>query len=249
MVKDLETLYQFVLKPLEGKLGGRVSKYLKTWQATCGGETFIALGMRSYWKDAMKSPERLRNLPRPKEYKFTSQQEAEFQKLLNDEIEQGIVIEVPWNYPAYLSPVFMVIKKGGEWRKVIDCRTINAEQVDIHFCMDSPETVQRLMIPGDWATSLDLKSAFNHLIVDEAMRPFLCFTREGRYYAYRAMPFGAKHSPRVFTEALAYPLKYIREHWDVRIVAYMNDILLQHQDKPKLELATWQIAAYLSSLG
>jgi hypothetical protein len=113
MAKDMETLRQHVLKPLEGKLGGRVSKYLKTWQATCGGETFIALGMRSYWKDTIQSPERLRNRPRPKEYKFTSQQEAEFQKLLNDQIEQGIVIEVSWDYPAYLSPVFTVIKKSG----------------------------------------------------------------------------------------------------------------------------------------
>jgi hypothetical protein len=116
LAKDLETLQRHVLKPLKDKLGGRVSKYLKTWQATCGGETFIALGMRSYWKDPTLSPDRLRNLPNPKEYQFTMEQEMEFQKLLQDEIDQRIVIEVPWDFPAYLSPVFMVVKKGGKWR-------------------------------------------------------------------------------------------------------------------------------------
>jgi hypothetical protein len=38
-------------------------------------------------------------------------------------------------------------------------------------------------------------------------------------------------------------------HWEVRIVAYMDDILLLHQDRSYLELSTLQIAIYLRSLG
>jgi hypothetical protein len=81
------------------------------------------------------------------------------------------------------------------------------------------------------------------------MRHFLCFAREGKYYSYRAMPFGAKHAPRLFTEALGYAIRYIRTHWDIRIIAYKDDLLLLHQDKEHLALCTLQIAAYLSSLG
>ena len=51
---------------------------------------------------------------------------------------------------------------------------MNAEQVDIHFRMEGPETVQYLMLPGDWMTSIDLKSAFDHVPVNSTMRPFLC---------------------------------------------------------------------------
>ena len=125
-----------------------------------------------------------------------------------------------------------------KWRKVVDCRAVNAEQYDVHFSMEGPETVQATMQPNDWMTSLDLKSAFNHLVVAPEMRPFLCFVHKGKCYCYRAMPFGAKHSPRLFTEALGYTIRYIRAVWPVRVVAHMDDILLMHQDKDILELCT-----------
>jgi hypothetical protein len=102
---------------------------------------------------------------------------------------------------------------------------------------------------GDWTTSLDLKSAFNHMLVNEAFIPYLAFRHRGRYYAHAAMPFGARHSPRVFTRALGYTMAYIRVHWQARIIAYMDDVLLLHQDKAHLERATLQIACCLQSLG
>jgi hypothetical protein len=44
-------------------------------------------------------------------------------------------------------------------------------------------------------------------------------------------------------------LAYIRMHWEVRLVAYIDDLLLLHQDPSYLLLATQQIAVYLQSLG
>jgi hypothetical protein len=98
-------------------------------------------------------------------------------------------------------------------------------------------------------TSIDLKSAFNHLTVSPSMRPFLCFAFGDKFYSYAAMQFGSKHAPRLFTEALGYAIRFIRANWDIRIVAYMDDLLLMHQDKEKVELYTFQIAAYLQCLG
>jgi hypothetical protein len=48
---------------------------------------------------------------------------------------------------------------------------------------------------------------------------------------------------------LRYAVSFIRAHWDVRIVVYMDDLLLLHQDRTKLETYTLQIAAYLQWLG
>jgi hypothetical protein len=44
-------------------------------------------------------------------------------------------------------------------------------------------------------------------------------------------------------------MAYIRAHWQVRIIAYMDDVLLLHQDRNYLELATLQIGYYLQCLG
>jgi hypothetical protein len=205
-------------------------------------------GMRCYWRDRQLSPARLREKQGGKQRKFSPEEEREFYKLLQEEIEQGIVVEVPNWYPAYTSPVHIVPKKDG-WRKVWDGRMVNAEQVDIRFRMEGPETVQCLMQRGDWATSINLKSAFNHVWVSKEMQPFLCFRYGGKSYKYVGMPFGSKHAPRLFTEALGYAVRFIRANWDIRMVAHMDDLLFLHQNRAKCELYTMQMAAYLRSLG
>jgi hypothetical protein len=63
------------------------------------------------------------------------------------------------------------------------------------------------------------------------------------------MPFSAKHAPRLFMKALSYPIAFIRRHWRVRILAYMDDIIIPHQDQDYVRIATLQIAIYWQSLG
>ena len=248
---DVMALQKFVFATVTEKLGGKCGKmeYLRIWKATCGGDYFMALGMMTYWKDPVKSPQRLKDKRQGYQRKFSKEEDKHFRPLLEEELEQEIVEKISPDQAAYTSPVGIVPKKGGEWRKIWDGRVVNEEQMDIHFRMEGVETVQMLMRKGDWATSIDLKSAFNHLQVSMQMRPFLAFQYEGQHYRYKAMPFGSKHSPRLFTEALSYPMRYIRAHWDIRIVQYMDDLLLLHQDPRKLQLYTLQIAAYLQSLG
>ncbi|KAA6356054.1 MAG: hypothetical protein EZS28_048419, partial [Streblomastix strix] len=69
--------------------------------------------------------------------------------------------------------------------------------------MNGTDQVRDLIRKGDWATSLDLKSAFHHLIVYPSHRPYLAFEAMGKVYQYRAMPFGTQHSPIFFAQALA----------------------------------------------
>jgi hypothetical protein len=126
---------------------------------------------------------------------------------------------------------------------------VKGQKIFIHFRMDGPEVVQVITLSGDWATSLDIKPAFNHMRVSPEFRPFLCFEHRGKYYAYNSVLLGCRHSPRVLTKALSYASDYTRTHWKVRIVAYMDDILLLHRDRSYLEFATLQIAIHLRSLG
>ncbi|KAA6404283.1 MAG: hypothetical protein EZS28_000192 [Streblomastix strix] len=87
---------------------------------------------------------------------------------------------------------------------------------------------------GDWATSLDLKSAFHHLAVYPPHRPYLAFEAMGKVYQYRAMPFGTQHLPIFFAQALAMVLMKIRRESDIRILNYVDDLLLLHQNKERL---------------
>jgi hypothetical protein len=150
--------------------------HLNVWKEACGGVNFMEIGMLSYWKDDRASEwlASKKGVMR-REYAFTEEQEEAFLRLLNEELEEEIVMQMPHTYPDFLNPVFMISKKGGKWRKVVDCRMTNGQQIFVQFRMDGPKVVQPIAQPGDWATSLDIKSAFNHMRVSRKFRPFLCF--------------------------------------------------------------------------
>jgi hypothetical protein len=236
------------------KMGAKACEYRDCWERTCGGRKMMETGMWTYWKDPVESPKKVRAEKRMQEQQMNTEEKEAFRKLLDEDILQEIVHRISFQQAGYVSPAHVVAKKPGKdgkkkWRLVVNNIRVNAEQITVHFRMEGAHTVQQVALPGDWATSIDLKSALNHLRVHKEMIPFLCFAFEGQCYAHGAMPFGAKHSPRLFTEALGFAIKYVRQHWSVRVVVYMDDILLLHQDPGYLRLATIQVGVYLQCLG
>jgi ribonuclease HI len=139
--------------------------------------------------------------------------------------------------------------EAGKYRKILDCRELNAHIKDTYFKMEGPGTIRDLIQPGDWATSLDIQSAFNHIPVSRELQPYLAFQYGERTFTYQAMPFGIKHAPRVFTLLMRQAAAAIRERWGARMVTYMDDILLLFRTKEEAELQTQEIAGFLEELG
>ncbi|KAA6402492.1 MAG: hypothetical protein EZS28_001973 [Streblomastix strix] len=117
----------------------------------------------------------------------------------------------------WFNPTFILPKPHQKWRKILDASALNQEIQTIHFKMNGTDQVRDLIRKGDWATSLDLKSAFHHLTVYPPHRPYLAFDTMGIFYQYRAMPFGTQHSPIFFAQALAMVLMKRRRESDIRI--------------------------------
>jgi hypothetical protein len=236
------------------ELGAKACRYLDCWERTCGGKEMMEIGMWTYWKDNEESPKRLRSEKKMQEKSMNAEEKEAFRALLKEMLDQGIVRKIVFEQEAYISMAHVVKKKPGKdgkkkWRLVVNNIRVNSEQVTVHFRMEGAWTVQRVALPNDWAGSIDLMNAFNHLRVHKDMIPFLCFAFEGLCYAFKAMQFGAKHSPRLFTEALGFAMSYIRQNWETRLAVYMDDILLLHQDPRYLRLAILQIGVYLQCLG
>jgi ribonuclease HI len=177
-----------------------------------------------------------------------------------EELKQRVIFQVQLSDIRWIHRTRVVEKKGGKWRKIVNCRPLNAYIRPIHFKMEGIEEVQALAKKGCYATSLDIKSAFHHIVVrGSAMEgdphpvegdwQYLCFRHRGNYYAYRAMPFGPAHSPLIFKRVMEAPMRYIRDHWGIQIVIYADDLLLLHEDPDLLRQRTLDIALYLSSLG
>jgi ribonuclease HI len=172
-----------------------------------------------------------------------------FLRQLQQEIDEEVIVQVKREDCKFISPTFLVPKRGGEWRKVIDCREVNKYIRDQTFIMEDHRTARMLIEQGDYATSIDIKEAYHHIPVAIEFRPYLSFVYAGRYYQYRGMPFGVKHAPRIFTLIMRAAMREIRVRWDERSVQYLDDLLFLGKEKGKLERETAEIADFLQQLG
>lgn len=178
--------------------------------------------------------------------------EPSMQQIVKDFIRDGLLtgeIEECSKKPLVLSPLFVIPKKNeGEWRVIIDLRYVNRFQHVNKFRFEDLATVAELLRPGDWMTSLDFKSGFFHAEVQQEFREYLGFQHLGRFYRYRVIPFGSSSSPLVFTKLVRPAIEHLRQQ-GIRIVAYMDDILIIAPSKEQADLHTRMAMDLLLSLG
>ncbi len=129
---------------------------------------------------------------------------------------------------GFYSPYFIVPKKGGGLRPILDLRVLNRALHKLPFKM-----LTHRIQPQDWFAAIDLKDAYFHVSILPRHRPFLRFAFEGRAWQYRVLPFGLSLSPRVFTKVVEGALTPLREV-GVRILNYLDDWLILAQSREQL---------------
>ncbi|VDI47407.1 Hypothetical predicted protein [Mytilus galloprovincialis] len=89
--------------------------------------------------------------------------------LLSTEVEtlltKRAVEEVPVSSidPGFYSRLFLVSKKTGGMRPVIDLSILNSYMIIPHFKMETHRSIRASILPGMWTTSLDLTDAYFHV--------------------------------------------------------------------------------------
>ncbi len=134
---------------------------------------------------------------------------------------------------GFYSPCFIVPKKGGGLRPILDLRVLNRALHKLPFKMRTRRLIIKCIQPQDWFAAIDLKDAYFHVSILLRHRPFLRFAFEGRAWQYRVLPFGLSLSPRVFTKVVEGALTPLQEV-GVRILNYLDDWLLLAQSREQL---------------
>ena len=96
---------------------------------------------------------------------------------------------------GFYSPYFIVPKKGGGLRPILDLRVLNRALHRLPFKMLTQKRIFGCVRPRDWFAAIDLKDAYFHVSILPRHRPFLRFAFEGRAYQYKVLPFGMSLSP------------------------------------------------------
>ncbi len=149
---------------------------------------------------------------------------------------------------GFYSPYFVVPKKGGGLRPILDLRVLNRALHKLPFRMLTQRRIFQCVRPLDWFAAIDLKDAYFHVSILPRHRPFLRFAFEGRAYQYKALPFGLSLSPRVFTKVVEAALVPLREA-GIRILNYLDDWLILAQSRALLCEHRDMVLSHLSRLG
>ena len=123
--------------------------------------------------------------------------DAESDQLVNKEVLQ-VTNRVP---DGFISNIFIRPKKDGAFRMILNLKPLN-KFVDYH--MDTFRTALKLIRPGSFMASVDLKDAYYSIPIAEEDRKLLMFQWKWKYYQFTCLPTcnGLSSAPRIFTKIL-----------------------------------------------
>jgi len=147
-------------------------------------------------------------------------------------VQKGAVEQI---HPSkgFYSNLFLVPKKDGGQRPVINLKALNQFVQKQHFKMEGIHNLKDLLQPGDWLGKVDLKDAFFTIPIHANHRQYLRFMFLEKAYQFTCLPFGLSSAPWVFTKTLKPALALLRQK-GVRLIAYMDDILLLAESREML---------------
>ncbi|KAJ8911118.1 hypothetical protein NQ315_003293 [Exocentrus adspersus] len=124
-----------------------------------------------------------------------------------------------------VSPIFLISKPNGKRRLILNLKNLNTFLNTDHFKMEDRNTVTKLLFPGAFMASIDLKDVYFLINVHEKDRKYLRFQFNNRLSEYTCIPFGLCSAPLVFTKLMKQVLYWLRRN-QFTSVAYLDDFLL-----------------------
>jgi len=163
-------------------------------------------------------------------------------------IAKGAIVESMYSPKNYLSQIFLVEKKDGSQRPVINLKGLNQFVKTEHFKMEGLHLLPDLLKSQDWMIKMDLKDAYLQVPIHPDHQHLLSFQWEGKIYKFQCLPFGLSSAPRAFTKLLKPVVGFLRQN-GCRLIIYLDDLLMMHQDRAQLEQITQFTCQLFESLG
>ena len=136
---------------------------------------------------------------------------------------------------GFYSRLFLVLKKTGDLRPVINLSTLKRHMVVPHFKMETQGSVKASIRSQEWTFSIDIRDAYLHVLMHRAVRKYLRFVVNKRTYQFTCLPFGLATSPREFTKLLRPVIAWLRKQ-GVKLHVYLDDWLIRADTPEQAQL-------------
>ena len=102
-------------------------------------------------------------------------------------LQKGLI--VPSKSPV-VSPVLLVPKSDGTLRPCVDFKRLNQVTEPDHYPMPLMPDIVNMIAGSSVFSKLDLKDAFNQILVKKEHQKFTAFKCTKGVFEYKVMPFG-----------------------------------------------------------
>ena len=254
---EIRKLNQLISSSESLPVGGRLSLFWTKWKQMGATKRVTRWLQKGYFLPFHKSRQGVLILPpvttNPNpdlntSYGKDSDKEQALNVMIKDLLVKNAIQPISNETKAFFSRVFLVPKRTGGYRLVIDLSVLNQYMYVQPFKMDTTAVIRSSLAPNMWATSIDMSDAYFHVPIHHSQHQFLAFTVGNQRYQFKALPFGLSSAPWVFTTIMMEVKKWARNR-GIMLFQYLDDWLIVHPDRATVVRQTFMVVEKCIELG
>ena len=168
--------------------------------------------------------------------KMSAQESLLVTKEVESMLKMGTIQKTSLKKGKFLSNLFLVGKKDGGNRPVINLKNLNAFIPYLHFRMEGLHLLKDMLKEKDYMCKIDLKDAAFCVPLHWKRRKYNRFCWEAQFYESLCLCFGLGPAPRIFIKLLKIPIAILRRI-NILIIVSLDDMLLMCQTIEGLNMA------------
>jgi len=134
--------------------------------------------------------------------RFSSNESDQIDHEIQELLSMKVITQVEHDPNEFISPIFTVPKKDGTCRLILNLKDLNQFIEYHHFKMDTLESVLKLVTPGCYFASVDLRHAYYSVPIAPEHKVKLRFIFKSKIYQFECLPNGISSAPISFTRLL-----------------------------------------------
>ena len=202
------------------QLARRLKIFIENWKILKNDTEILSL-VKGYTISFHEIPQQ-KNIPNSP--KVSQKEKILVQKEIYEMLNKRAIVETPNHLEGELiSNLFLVEKKDGRTRPVINLKHLNQFISYQHFKMEGLHCLRNILKKGD--CKLDLKDSYFSVLLNSASRKFVRCLWSGKLYEFLCLCFELGPAPSIFTKLLKIPVSLLRR-LDILIIIYLEDMLL-----------------------
>ncbi|XP_061706805.1 uncharacterized protein LOC133517488 [Cydia pomonella] len=183
----------------------------------------------------------------PQNESYATRSSPEMTAVIRELRDQG-ALETATTSPSFLSTMFLVEKGDGSQRPIFNLRALNFYVRTESFRLINVVKIQDFLQSRDWLAKIDLSQAYFHIPIVKSHRRFLRLVYQNQLLQMTCLAFGLSSAPKVFASVTNWIAQVLRER-GVRILVYLDDFLIAHQNPHTLETHINMATKLLQELG